>query len=978
MTFEPLNITSSDWGRLQLIIGNKDLTFYRNIPTRIQSWSSGEPFDDRQAAILFPGITSYETVANLPFKEFDNVEIWLVNSSNVKVKCLWEGFIGSFSDSLSESDNGLTVECIGALYQADFFLKAPNFGFAPEDAGFSIANEMNLRAKYYGLRFKQMNWLTYTSIPVRNQGSWNELLTGWTQELLSSAYSPAFMFDGEQANCVQSSEDGYWVVGDHGTYCVFGDTMPNYGSTTWFNAIFIHLFNNPGLYVNDVYYDPVSKIALGVTRGGYVGDRQSLREETVSVWKGDRRNSPTGVNWNAIHGVNSCTGYRIMSNFGQVACYGTAAHYGDGPALGPAYYQTGGILNDLYVDMERTASGNGYWLLSWGGRIRAFGDAWSTSDVTLVDTPIVGISATPDGTGLFILDAKGRVSVRGSAVYRGQPGPIDITNANFRDICSSPTGNGYIITRSDGAVYTYGDQVNYGTALFTDSPTAGGNVSQYTMMKYTGRRPIIRTKDTWTTDWTYTVGTPGVTHDLTRDRTVMYNTFYGEGVDQNNCKWRNTKYPNFIDDINNNPVYPGYNFSMFVNQNAPAVVTWQRRMQQNGYPINPDGYFDGYDASICKKFQAAAGILVDGIVGPQTWTATFDIGSSGGDLRSAYIAPLAIDRRVEPFTYNANGSITGNNAYFDKSMMRIEKYSNYGEKSSKREATISSLNELKRNGDPGYAGTLTLKIDPEEGSRFEMKAGQNVLYKGYRGIGILLHISAVEIDFESQTVTLTVDSKARDLMTVSAMIERNRNIGEAPLERTRPQSSTSKQIDEKVVFDCESKAGFIPYLVTPKRLWNVIRIPVGEIGTVVKTELTTALPAAKFSIGVFDRKITANELAALGNPTDTEDYWKNFPEDRGLIISWGQKDQMCGYYPGGESEEDPLTGRFVDTGSWNFWTEQPPWIYIAIWAEERAFISGRIYPGADAGFNFASIDAIANPMEITPTSRPTVAYYGAD
>ena len=87
---------------------------------------------------------------------------------------------------------------------------------------------------------------------------------------------------------------------------------------------------------------------------------------------------------------------------------------------------------------------------------------------------------------------------------------------------------------------------------------------------------------------------------------------------------------------------------------------------------------------------------------------------------------------------------------------------------------------------------------------------------------------------------------------------------------------------------------------------------------------------------------------------------------------------MCGFYPGGESETDPLTGRFIDAGSWNFWTENPPWIYIAIWAEQRCGISGRIYPGADAGFNFASVDAIANPMEITPTDRPTVAYYGAD
>jgi hypothetical protein len=231
--------------------------------------------------------------------------------------------------------------------------------------------------------------------------------------------------------------------------------------------------------------------------------------------------------YTAIHGTDDLKGYRIMSVNGEVACFGNATFHGDHfpEPLPTAYYQVGGSVPDQFIDMVRTPSGNGYWLLTWGGRVFAYGDATYYGDFPLFDVVYVAIETNPSGTGLYGLDAKGRVRTLGSAVWYGDYPQANIAATNFKDMAVNEAGTGYATVRSDGAVYTFGSQPNIGNAAFTTDPASGGKVSQYTMMKFDGRKPIIKTKDTWSVDWTYTVGTPGVSHDLSRDRTVISKLF---------------------------------------------------------------------------------------------------------------------------------------------------------------------------------------------------------------------------------------------------------------------------------------------------------------------------------------------------------------------------------------------------------------------------------------------------------------------
>jgi resuscitation-promoting factor RpfA len=53
------------------------------------------------------------------------------------------------------------------------------------------------------------------------------------------------------------------------------------------------------------------------------------------------------------------------------------------------------------------------------------------------------------------------------------------------------------------------------------------------------------------------------------------------------------------------------------------VAGWQARMSQLGYPTAVDGHYGPASAATARHFQSDRGLQVDGIVGPQTWHATF-------------------------------------------------------------------------------------------------------------------------------------------------------------------------------------------------------------------------------------------------------------------------------------------------------------------------------------------------------------------
>lgn len=58
-----------------------------------------------------------------------------------------------------------------------------------------------------------------------------------------------------------------------------------------------------------------------------------------------------------------------------------------------------------------------------------------------------------------------------------------------------------------------------------------------------------------------------------------------------------------------------------LGSSGPDVVVFQRMLASRGYSVADDGKFGQQTHNAVRAFQAAQGLTVDGVVGPQTWGA---------------------------------------------------------------------------------------------------------------------------------------------------------------------------------------------------------------------------------------------------------------------------------------------------------------------------------------------------------------------
>jgi hypothetical protein len=72
-----------------------------------------------------------------------------------------------------------------------------------------------------------------------------------------------------------------------------------------------------------------------------------------------------------------------------------------------------------------------------------------------VAAPIVGMAATPDGDGYWLVGSDGGVFNYGDAVFKGSMGGMPL-NAPIVGMAAAPNGQGYWLVGSDGGVYSFG------------------------------------------------------------------------------------------------------------------------------------------------------------------------------------------------------------------------------------------------------------------------------------------------------------------------------------------------------------------------------------------------------------------------------------------------------------------------------------------------------------------------------------------
>ena len=116
------------------------------------------------------------------------------------------------------------------------------------------------------------------------------------------------------------------------------------------------------------------------------------------------------------------------------------------------------------VGMAATPDGGGYWIVRSDGAVSAFGDAADFGSMfgQPLNKPIVGIAATHDGGGYWLVASDGGIFSFGDAQFYGSTGSITL-NKPIVGMTATPDGKGYYFVASDGGVFTYGDATFQGS-----------------------------------------------------------------------------------------------------------------------------------------------------------------------------------------------------------------------------------------------------------------------------------------------------------------------------------------------------------------------------------------------------------------------------------------------------------------------------------------------------------------------------------
>jgi len=536
--------------------------------------------------------------------------------------------------------------------------------------------------------------------------------------------------------------------------------------------------------------------------------------------------------------------------------------------------------------------------------------------------------------------------------------------------CNRPvTGIRTNIRGSGGARLTQGVQDLLSTAFTADAQ------NQWTITNTTGRKPQIKLKDRTTHHWTMAIGHPGLKLNLTNDWQQLVGIVYGSGIANDGGSWFNAKYPGTR--INTAPPYPLGVGSVFVaGDSHTGFDVLADELRTRGYSIQSKDKYSTSDIKDIKDAQRRAGITVDGVVGAQTWGAMFGVGGSVPSLAGAHIAPLAAVSAVMAKLERPDGSISGNNPKYERDRLAIGRLVEYGEGVSKADGVKFARGEIQAriNFDPQWVGSATLTMDPENGSRWEMRAGENIFFKFMYaplrrfGIddGLLLHISQVTVT-PGADVTLQLSLLAHDMTTLAAI--KNRNKDTLDPARRGAQGRISKISKDNIVpWDSEAGGGKIPLHNLQGNLWTVIRIPAGQVGSIVQSNFVCATSlgvntlasafnsegalsgAKEFCVAIFAKPITSNFLkGVVGNPLTSESVWSNKAavlEKAGLLQAYGASDQPAGYWPGQASNSgstpDPITGKLMDGTSWTWESAQPPYLWIAEYCASSTRIAGQL------------------------------------
>lgn len=346
---------------------------------------------------------------------------------------------------------------------------------------------------------------------------------------------------------------------------------------------------------------------------------------------------------------------------------------------------------------------------------------------------------------------------------------------------------------------------------------------------------------------------------------------------------------------------------------------------------------------------------------------------SRDNTRTEYL-PFAADRKVWPDN-------AGNPGY-DPSIMRVETHVGFENGMYESDALRVAKLMLQRNSDPGYAGSIGLSVDPAEGSRYLIKAGSVLKLRYLDGTGeagVNFHVAEVNVNVETGTVELKLDSKFRSLLTIEEVLARTRD-PLTPIKMLQVGKESQIVPDKAAPWSYAQGSGYIPITSKPfydqvllnefypldlqaQRLpprlypafyvaldasaatrrgrWATAAIRTAEKGNIRLTQFACydrdgnrlAIP---FHVSLYYHQVTSDNMPydgdgpspfvpgawqkvnAYGQPIGADSPGATALGDDSLIVGWGDSDQPAGYSPGSKAAGSPITGLLTDETGWDF------------------------------------------------------------
>lgn len=198
----------------------QEITIFRGAPIMLSTCVFGDPFTHQTAEISLPQVTVFDNPGNGDLDWLvPNCDIDIVweNTGSYNVDWRWEGFIVSMQFAIQDGESTYSIDLKGALYGLDDYLAIPSFPRRPIPYEILIAQAFDQKEHPSNLgqfrvlwpawweltvpefkHRKYLSWLKpwgvatgsrWTGFTSRSTGSWEPLLSGHIQSLLTVMFA---------------------------------------------------------------------------------------------------------------------------------------------------------------------------------------------------------------------------------------------------------------------------------------------------------------------------------------------------------------------------------------------------------------------------------------------------------------------------------------------------------------------------------------------------------------------------------------------------------------------------------------------------------------------------------------------------------------------------------------------------------------------------------------------------------------------